>query len=734
MKRRRLEELDSPSLKLSKLQTLMQFLVQHRTPHTSIASASSLLVVIRLMQLRGTMTEILTSHVFFSFASNINSVSASGVSLLLSALYDSEICNQPFMSDRKQQQTKDKRSTIACEYESIVSKQEMGLQPPKNINGNASSAILCFVERLLLVRYSHLAMIYPFHSVTHESSDTPLKIIDTWVKSNEGLTATSLSSNGLQNDDDDGISYIPPLVFMMAYRTLRKRLALKSFTENIDASASYEFRNYLALQNVAEDPVVNAALRVIFISKCLASSLVFCGKDRDIKFTSEYVLNCFEREMNIVDSFVKSVQDAKGKDGALAPIVGLHRDEKDAESGKEMTSTVNRRIEKTNSYFQKLWEKMQADEISSENDVREVSSKSMEAMPLIAIGSGGTNGDAASVHYGDEIDDLGKRDGTINMCNDMQASREDRKGPDMSSDLKDYEANSLTLRPALLEMSKNAVSSEVENIMTQIIKLLNDAGGQDGAEGISRVASLLIDGRESGSNASVKSQNSDTTESVVFPDSLISSLSKVYIREMTSAARVSIFLASFVLPSITALAPEKSRPASRQLVTVLTFLAKLRPAECIHSLMVPTLIGKANQSLVSEAVSSEASKAQCELMNRLVKSSSFPSNELTNLIEEIVLVKWTELTISVMTTILQKKPTLRSITIRRIAGKIEACSNDEHFTRSTKFSSFFHSFVIKYGSQIQTEESCEMLFQAASALKTILRKSIISTLRNFQKS
>ena len=108
-------------------------------------------------------------------------------------------------------------------------------------------------------------------------------------------------------------------------------------------------------------------------------------------------------------------------------------------------------------------------------------------------------------------------------------------------------------------LADNVVSSESESIRDKIVILLNDAGVKNGADGISRVASLLVYGRsavnykEPGSNASDKNMSA---ECVSFPESLISSLAKVYVVEMMSTARVSAFLASFVLPSIAALAPE----------------------------------------------------------------------------------------------------------------------------------------------------------------------------------
>jgi hypothetical protein len=689
-----------------------------------------------MIQARGAVTEMLSSREFFSFASNAKSVSASGVSLLLSALYQSEICNQPFGLDHKRPQLEAQRLTMDREFKSTVSKQEMPL------NGYASStsslAILCFVERLLLVRYNHLALI---HSYTHEPEDASLNIIDVWSKSNKDLAAMSSSPKGQQNDYDDGIFYIPTMAFMMAYKTLRRRLVSKSSSENIESSASFEVGKYILLQNAVEDPVVNAALRLIFFSKCLALSLIHSSKGCDKNTTGEYALACVDREMNMVDSFVKSVKDGKRKDDTLDPVADLYRDttksEIISEDVKEITSAGGGRLKDKDSYFQELWEKMVVDESSGEN--RRKVDVSMEASHTIVGENVNPNNVSTAVHD-DKMNDSGGCHDNITAYDVIQNPRTDRKGLKTCDILQEYESNSLSLRPALLQMSKNAVTSEVEIVRNQIIQLLNDAGAQDGAEGISKVASLLINGcctgtsEEPGDSATINSMGSDLAECVVFSDSLISSLSKVYIIEMMSTARVSIFLASFVLPSIDALAPDTSRPASRELVTMLTSLAKFRPAECIHSLMIPILMGEVNRSLAIGNMRKEVSKAQCELFNRLVKTSCFPTNKLPNLIEETVLMKWTELSICVIMTILQKKPILNSITVRKIAENFEEYSNDGHLVKSTKFASFLHVFVTKYGSQIQTEGFCQILLNAARALKTLLKKSIISELEKLRTS
>jgi hypothetical protein len=147
---------------------------------------------------------------------------------------------------------------------------------------------------------------------------------------------------------------------------------------------------------------------------------------------------------------------------------------------------------------------------------------------------------------------------------------------------------------------------------------------------------------------------------------------------------------------------------------------------------MPTLMGKARESLISGETSNEVSKAQCELISRLIKSNCFPIHELSKLVEQSVSIKWSELSMGVITTIVQKKPALGSITIKAFVDKIDACSNEARLVKSTKFSTLFHTFVTKYGSQIKNEGSCEVLLKAATALTTLLGKAITSSLKKNQ--
>ena len=390
MKRRREEELYSPSLKPSKLTTLMQFLFRHNKTRTSTStlnnscgekktpSASSLLTVVSLIQTRGILTEVLSSQDFLRFAAN--SVSASGVSLLLSALYQSEFCNDAQNSNQKQhpKHIQNLISFKVCEYESIASTKHLDSQSLGNKGGNTKVtqllATLSFVEGLLLMRYKYPDLIHPFNSQRKRTSDAPNDIIGTWIHGHVGLTASSSSaSKELHQDVDDGMYYIPAISFMMAYKTLRRYLASTSFIEDTDASTSCDARKTISLQNMAKDAVVVTALQVIFISKSLASALIRLDKDGTVQDPDdgnnnndddgEYVLKIFRREMDMVDSLVRSIQDARTK--SKKPSESQHSDTKFADSKSEGASPDN---EMGNSRFQELWEAAKADANCSEGD------------------------------------------------------------------------------------------------------------------------------------------------------------------------------------------------------------------------------------------------------------------------------------------------------------------------------------------------------------------------------
>ena len=77
-------------------------------------------------------------------------------------------------------------------------------------------------------------------------------------------------------------------------------------------------------------------------------------------------------------------------------------------------------------------------------------------------------------------------------------------------------------------------------------------------------------------------------------------------------------------------------------------------------------MGKARELLISGETSNEVSKAQCELISRLIKSNCFPIHELSKLVEQSVSIKWSELSMGVITTMVQKNSALGSITIRQL--------------------------------------------------------------------
>ena len=373
-----------------------------------------------------------------------------------------------------QQEIQKQMSFKVCEYERIASTKHLGSQSLGNKGGNSevtqSLAILSFVERLLLMRYKYPDLLHQFiyqkrEPLTHQD------VIGIWMHSRVGLTASSSSSSAskeLHQDVDDGMYYIPAISFMMAYKTLRRYLASTSFIEDTDASTSCDARKTISLQNMAKDAVVVTALQVIFISKSLASALIRLDKDGTVQDPDdgnnnndddgEYVLKIFRREMDMVDSLVRSIQDARTK--SKKPSESQHSDTKFADSKSEGASPDN---EMGNSRFQELWEAAKADANCSEGDSdndnedphrqdemhRQVRNTSMKRMNP-------NHKDARRIHehdtsrYTKDLNDLSKREDKVTADDAVPIRHADSKDPDDSSEVGGYEDNSLNLWSVLL--------------------------------------------------------------------------------------------------------------------------------------------------------------------------------------------------------------------------------------------------------------------------------------------
>mmetsp|Transcript_18175 Transcript_18175/g.27260 ORF Transcript_18175/g.27260 Transcript_18175/m.27260 type:complete len:484 (+) Transcript_18175:1-1452(+) len=322
---------------------------------------------------------------------------------------------------------------------------------------------------------------------------------------------------------------------------------------------------------------------------------------------------------------------------------------------------------------------------------------------------------------------------------------------------------SMDIREELLEMAQNATSMVVQGMTTKISDVLQKAGKEYGANGIKTVAVILKNGERTqtptGSIGTTKYEPKKE-RSFIFPDIFISSLCKACITEETSAVRASAFMSEFVLPSIVQLRHAKSRTASRLLVTTLSFLARDRPTECASAVLIPTLccdikeVGIRNISAEENTAEREVdqanfvpNKAQCELVSKVIKQVSMPKDILANLISHLTIsMVWTEQTVPIITTCLQKKPQLDRKIIDQVVDKIRRCveGKDEYnekrgkealqaTSRGIKFSTLFHTFVTKYSNQIENGSLVTSLLDSAGSLKTILGKSIVTALKKLRK-
>jgi hypothetical protein len=325
--------------------------------------------------------------------------------------------------------------------------------------------------------------------------------------------------------------------------------------------------------------------------------------------------------------------------------------------------------------------------------------------------------------------------GDVDIKTKMTSNNQVLNGDEKHSKEKTYVINAIDLRPDLLKMSKNAISQEITVMAEKIVTLLDDAGSKDGAMGIEMVATVLATGnaimqqQQQGSSIDVEQLD---LEIFPFSDSLLASITKRYVTEEMSSARICSFLGSFVLPSITALARKESRPASRQLVTMLMNLARDRPCEVMSALVIPTMNGVAYLTTSTHCKKHQISKGQTELFTRLIKSKSFSTDDMSKLASELVHIEWTDQSVSVFMTCLQRKPILSSATFSKLVERICMCCNEKILVASSNFSSFFHLIVNKYNSQVKQERCEDALLRAAKELTTYMKKTIISAITKLQ--
>ncbi len=515
-------------------------------------------------------------------------------------------------------------------------------------------------------------------------------------------------------------------------------------TRSTSAKKQINLTPKLAL-TMSRDIIITKSLQILLL-------LFIKGKENDeMNHVKQNLLlkSCFPQQCVKLESFVKDVYNVIAKDDIekerndddRSPNTSLH-------AHGENDCLELEQQQKQEAIFDKLWDEMlispakKSKEIEDHNDGSAHEPKSInEATPDDDI-------DASSYNIPMEI----SKDVTAVVP-------EEKRILD-----KNVEEMVLDLRLEFFVMGQNATSNVINDMTQKTSDLLQKAGKEKGAVGIKEVATLLkygdveskeFEGERNQSMTENNRQEQETSSNpcddsmYYFPDVFIASLCKACITQETSAVRTSMIMSEFVLPSIVHLKTHKARAASRALISTISFLANDRPAECASSLLVPALCSKRGGDNVDEKkidVSNDVpNKAQCELVSKIVKQAKWPKGVLGKIIADLTMyMTWNEQTVPVLTTCLQKKPQLCeetiSLVVKRICSSIKGgeCDGDkdvlqkesiQNIRKGMKFSTLFHTFVTKHGSQIRNRGAKDELLSAAGLLKTILGKSICASLK-----
>jgi hypothetical protein len=117
---------------------------------------------------------------------------------------------------------------------------------------------------------------------------------------------------------------------------------------------------------------------------------------------------------------------------------------------------------------------------------------------------------------------------------------------------------------------------------------------------------------------------------------------------------------------------------------------------------------------------------------------ALPIPAIALLVEEIlptkevdIGMKWTDNTMPVLTTCLNRQPSLPDDVIVKLADEIslQLSSTQSLVAKSMKFSTLFHAFVTKYGPHLTTVGKVESLKESSTRLQTFMSKTIALALK-----
>lgn len=327
----------------------------------------------------------------------------------------------------------------------------------------------------------------------------------------------------------------------------------------------------------------------------------------------------------------------------------------------------------------------------------------------------------------------------------------------LPSPLRALDQETHELRLTLLDMPPSESSSMeiIRHTVDELHNLLQRYGELDGAAGIGRCGDIM-GGTLAIENRTTNDSTTNDTDRFPLNEAMVSSLVTTYLTDATGALRAKAFLRSFVLPLMLDMNPNtelftvgnqqvpqnEGKPASRMLTSLLASLARDRPIECVESIVVPTLLSRRQIPFVASAstITSEPSRFQCELMLRILRGGkdALPIPAIALLVEEIlptkevdIGMKWTDNTMPVLTTCLNRQPSLPDDVIVKLADEIslQLSSTQSLVAKSVKFSTLFHAFVTKYGPHLTTVGKVESLKESSTRLQTFMSKTIALALK-----
>ena len=306
-----------------------------------------------------------------------------------------------------------------------------------------------------------------------------------------------------------------------------------------------------------------------------------------------------------------------------------------------------------------------------------------------------------------------------------------------SSPMDELDKESRELRATLLGLPPGELSSVqvINHASDTLVTLLNRYSELSGTTGINRCGDVFE--RKPG-DSSVNNDNFTLNEEIV------TSVVKKYLTNATGALRAKALLEAFVCPLLQGMNPatttnaKQQKPASRSLTSLVVSLARDRPMECVDAVLVPTIISPSTIRIGNF----EPSRHQCELIARVLRAGrdSLSIQAIAHFVEKTLIeggkgMIWTDNTISLLTTSLNRRPQLPEAVITRMAEKIidvlspGKCNQLE---KSMKLATLFNALVTKYGQQLKAVNKVDALLEVVVQLKTFMSKSITTSLKKLK--